>query len=267
VPNPQTQTAKLTASDGAASDSFGIAVAISGDTVVVGAYLAKVGTHNFQGAAYLFGKPVGGWGSVPNPQTETGKLTALDGAAGDFFGAAVAISGPTVVVGAYNATVSGNLNQGAAYVFGFLAAQAAKQKVLDDLKAVLPTANTVTKTLLKAAITPLTTSLNPIYYVDATRLKSTTGTNVFAFEMVAIRQLLTIPNPPAPVRAALAALPMADEGFAQVAIADAIARGGKASKIAAAQTLLTQGIAAASKGDHYGAIHLFLQAWLAAQGA
>ena len=33
-----TQTAKLTASDGAAGDYFGYSVAISGDTVVVGAF-------------------------------------------------------------------------------------------------------------------------------------------------------------------------------------------------------------------------------------
>jgi len=34
-----TQVAKLTASDGAASDWFGISVSIDGDTVVIGAYL------------------------------------------------------------------------------------------------------------------------------------------------------------------------------------------------------------------------------------
>ena len=33
------QQAKLTASDGAAGDQFGISVAIAGDTIVVGAYV------------------------------------------------------------------------------------------------------------------------------------------------------------------------------------------------------------------------------------
>jgi hypothetical protein len=33
-----TQTAKLAASDGAGGDAFGISIAVSGDTVVVGAY-------------------------------------------------------------------------------------------------------------------------------------------------------------------------------------------------------------------------------------
>jgi hypothetical protein len=44
-------------------------------------------------------------------------LTASDGAGGNDFGSAVAISGSTVVVGAPTATVNGNLAQGEAYVF------------------------------------------------------------------------------------------------------------------------------------------------------
>jgi hypothetical protein len=45
------------------------------------------------------------------------KLTASDGAAGDRFGADVAISGDMAVVGAPTADPGGNLSQGAAYVF------------------------------------------------------------------------------------------------------------------------------------------------------
>src|SRR5581483_1011627 len=44
------QAQKLTASDPATGDEFGIAVAISGDTVVVGAD----GKNSFTGAAYIF---------------------------------------------------------------------------------------------------------------------------------------------------------------------------------------------------------------------
>ena len=40
-----TQTAKLTASDGAADDYFGSSVAMSGDTVVVGAYSDDIGAN------------------------------------------------------------------------------------------------------------------------------------------------------------------------------------------------------------------------------
>ena len=51
-----TQTAKLTASDGAAYDHFGVSVSISGNTVVVGACNATVGGTS-QGAAYVFTEP------------------------------------------------------------------------------------------------------------------------------------------------------------------------------------------------------------------
>jgi hypothetical protein len=105
------QTAKLTASDGATYDLFGDSVAISGNTVVVGAFLATVGGNDQQGAAYVFQSTSGVW-------TQTQKLTASDGAVNDTFGRSVSIGGGTVVVGAYQATVGGNAEQGAAYVFG-----------------------------------------------------------------------------------------------------------------------------------------------------
>ena len=91
-----TETAKLTASDGATDDSFGHSVAVSGDTVVVGACFDNVGPNPNQGSAYVFVKPGGGWVSA----TETAKLTASDGAANDRLGQSVAVSGDTVVVGA-----------------------------------------------------------------------------------------------------------------------------------------------------------------------
>jgi len=107
-----TQTAELTASDGAAKAIFGWSTSISGNTVVVGARSATVGVHT-QGAAYVFTEPNAGWADM----TETAKLTASDGATGDCFGQSVSISGNTLVVGAFLATVNGNAHQGAAYVF------------------------------------------------------------------------------------------------------------------------------------------------------
>jgi hypothetical protein len=103
-----TQAAKLTASDGAAYDLFGASVAISGDTVVVGAT-----GDDGKGSAYVFVKPAGGWVDM----TQTAKLTASDGADGDGFGGSVAISGDTVVVGAFNDDWGGLYDQGSAYVF------------------------------------------------------------------------------------------------------------------------------------------------------
>jgi hypothetical protein len=109
-----TQSAKLTASDGAASNRFGVSVAIAGDTIVVGASSATVGANTRQGAAYVFIKPAGGWsGSL----TESAKLTASDGAASDRLGFPVAIAGDTVVASAAQATVGANDHQGKAYVF------------------------------------------------------------------------------------------------------------------------------------------------------
>ena len=81
--------------------------------MVVGADRATVGGNSQQGAAYVFTEPASGWASM----TQTAKLTASDGAAGDQFGCAVSISGNTVVVGADNATVGADSQQGAAYVF------------------------------------------------------------------------------------------------------------------------------------------------------
>ena len=109
-----TQTAKLTASDSTMHDDFGTAVSIDGSTVVVGALNAMAGTQAGLGAAYVFAEPASGWTNM----NQTAKLTASDGAAGDDFGQSLAISGDTVVVGALLATVGGNSDQGAAYVFG-----------------------------------------------------------------------------------------------------------------------------------------------------
>ncbi|MCK4757712.1 MAG: FG-GAP repeat protein [Thermoplasmata archaeon] len=106
------QVTKLTASDGAVGDYFGISVCISGDTVVVGAYMDNIGANDSQGSVYVFERNIGGadnWDAVT-------KLTASDGAAGDWFGISVCISGDTVVVGAYMDDVGVN-SEGSAYVF------------------------------------------------------------------------------------------------------------------------------------------------------
>lgn len=94
-----TQTAKLTASDGQRGDLFGATVAISDDTIVVGAPFANMS----QGAVYVFLKPASGWANM----TETAKLTASDGMAQDEFGFSTAISGNTIVTGAPHEHPSG----------------------------------------------------------------------------------------------------------------------------------------------------------------
>jgi hypothetical protein len=82
------QKAKLTATDGAANDSFGFSVALSGSTAVVGAY----GKTSSTGAAYVFVRSGSTW-------TQQATLTAAGGAPGDSFGNSVAIAKSTAVVG------------------------------------------------------------------------------------------------------------------------------------------------------------------------
>jgi hypothetical protein len=105
-----TQTAKLTASDAAAFDYFGYAVAISGNTVVVGEPRANV-IFGFQAAAYVFVKPGNGWVN----KTQNAKLTASDGGIDDALGFSISISGNTVIAGAPG--WPSGLSQGAAYLF------------------------------------------------------------------------------------------------------------------------------------------------------
>ena len=92
-------------------DDFGSSVSISGNTVVVGAPGATVGGNSYQGAAYVFTESGSAWS--PDRQAHRvrwrGERTISAGS--------VSISGNTVVVGAFNATVGGNISQGAAYVF------------------------------------------------------------------------------------------------------------------------------------------------------
>jgi nucleoside-specific outer membrane channel protein Tsx len=96
------QQAELTASDGAQGDYFGVSVALSGTTALVGAW----GHNTNTGAAYVFSESGGVW-------SQQAELTASDGAQGDLFGSSVAVSGTTALIGAYNR----NNQTGAAYVF------------------------------------------------------------------------------------------------------------------------------------------------------
>ena len=106
-----TQTAKLTATDATQDDYFGFSVCISGDHIVVGAYLDDDNENN-SGSAYVFSKPLGVWSDT----TETAKLNASDAAIDDSFGSSVAISGNHIVVGAYQDDDNGS-SSGSAYVF------------------------------------------------------------------------------------------------------------------------------------------------------
>ena len=97
-----TQRAELTASDGTINDRFGYSVALSGDTALVGA----PGGNSAAGAAYVFERSGVTW-------TQRAEPTATDAGYDDRFGASVALSGDTALVGASG----GNSSAGVAYVY------------------------------------------------------------------------------------------------------------------------------------------------------
>ena len=103
------QQAKLQASDGATSDRFGKAVALSGDYAVIGAYADDSPTDS--GSAYIFKKDTGA-----ETWTQQAKLIASDAATSDNFGWEVDISGDTTVIGA-RYDDDGGSNSGSAYIF------------------------------------------------------------------------------------------------------------------------------------------------------
>ncbi|MCB1132694.1 MAG: hypothetical protein KDN05_16335, partial [Verrucomicrobiae bacterium] len=141
------QEAYLKASNPGRDDNFGCAVAVSGGIIVVGAFgedSANAGVNGTpdesaagSGAAYVFVRNNGVW-------TEQAYLKASNPGASDSFGSSVAVSGETVVVGAWgedggSTTVNGPPNdsagdRGAAYVFtrtGFVWTQQAYLKALN----------------------------------------------------------------------------------------------------------------------------------------
>jgi FG-GAP repeat len=109
---PVVQVQKLLASDGEAGDRFGLAVAMEGDVAVVGAYWEDTQGPD-AGAAYVYRFNGQQW-------IQEQKLLASNGMAGDEFGARVAISGNTILVGAPSDDHDPNPNiqaAGSVYVF------------------------------------------------------------------------------------------------------------------------------------------------------
>ena len=100
------QIAKLLPNDGAAYDGFGGCVAISGATAIVGS-IRDDDNGIDSGSAYLFDTTTG---------RQIAKLLPNDGAAYDFFGGRVAISGAIAIVGAHLDDDNGRWS-GSAYLF------------------------------------------------------------------------------------------------------------------------------------------------------
>ncbi len=91
--------------NGSEGAAFGSAAALDDDLVAVGA----PGENRGRGAVYLFQRGAQGWHSVA-------RLVASDGAAEDFFGAAVALGNGILMVGAPNASDE-SVGAGKVYLF------------------------------------------------------------------------------------------------------------------------------------------------------
>lgn len=103
------EQAKLTPDDAAQSDRFGHSVALSGDTIVVGAPLHDTDRGADTGTAYIFSLEGGAW-------KQTAKLGIKGARKADQLGFGVATNGKVVVLGA-KARDEGDRASGAAYAF------------------------------------------------------------------------------------------------------------------------------------------------------
>jgi hypothetical protein len=90
------QTAELTASNGATDDSFGTSDALSGSTAAVGAPNASGGQGARAGAVYVFEEAESGWSTG----TQKGTLVSGGSQAGDGLGTSVSASEGTIAAGA-----------------------------------------------------------------------------------------------------------------------------------------------------------------------
>jgi hypothetical protein len=104
--------AEIVAEDGQTYDYFGNAVDISGDTVVVGAY-GDDDNGPVSGSGYVFQRDHGG----PDAWGQVAKVLPADGAAEDFFGNSVAISGDSALIGAPSSYWAPTPAPGSAYIF------------------------------------------------------------------------------------------------------------------------------------------------------
>lgn len=91
-------------------DYFGHSVAISGDTLAIGAYFDDEGAAIDAGAVYVYTRAGGIW-------TLQQRVVADTPASSDRFGYSVALDGDTLAVGATLDDSAGGNNSGAAYVF------------------------------------------------------------------------------------------------------------------------------------------------------
>jgi hypothetical protein len=92
--NEWTEEEKLTASDRAPGDYFGVSTSIEGDYAIIGAYREDNDNGIDAGSVYVFKRTSRGW-------LEETKLLASDGISGDRFGISTSIDDTYLVIGSY----------------------------------------------------------------------------------------------------------------------------------------------------------------------
>jgi hypothetical protein len=90
--------------------NFGVSVALSDTTLVVGSESSDLAGYSRAGAAFVFEERDGSW-------EQTQELTASDPEADDRFGSSVAVFDDTIVVGAARDDHGSSVDSGSAYVF------------------------------------------------------------------------------------------------------------------------------------------------------
>lgn len=103
---------KITDATGAAFDRFGTSVSISGNYAIVGSYMDDVGANSNQGSASIYQYNGTSWVLMQ-------KITDAAGAADDYFGFSVCISGNYAIIGAYQDNVGANNDQGSASIYQY----------------------------------------------------------------------------------------------------------------------------------------------------
>ncbi len=101
---------KLVADDGTPSALFGRALALEDAMAIVGAPGATVDSEAARGAAYVFNYANDAW-------SQSRKVVASDGTAGDLFGTSVALDGDRALIGAPDAGTATRVNLGKVYAY------------------------------------------------------------------------------------------------------------------------------------------------------
>jgi hypothetical protein len=104
------QQAELTGSDVAEGDSFGSSLAVCGDTALIAACDKTVGGQIRAGAVYIFTRSGSTW-------TQQAEISDPDPASNDFFGASIALSGDTALIGAPGKEVGDQSQAGSVYLY------------------------------------------------------------------------------------------------------------------------------------------------------